>query len=104
MVHDTGEVLNLLTDRVSSVDEVQSIGISGGKTPLPKAGESDIDIFIYCDKVPGLKDRQAVLNQFGDLLQEVKINVFEGGHWGVGDFVIINGVGTWLMYFTISPK
>ena len=102
MDHDTGKILNLLTGEISSIDGVQSIGISGGKTPLPKAGEGDIDIFIYCDKIPGPKTRQKVLDQFPDLLEEVKINVLEGGHWGIGDLVIINGVETWLMYFTID--
>jgi len=38
----------------------------------------------------------------GDLLQEANINVFEGGHWGIGDFVLINGIETWLMYFTVG--
>ena len=98
--HDTGEILELLTGKISSIDGVQSIGISGGKTSLPKAGEGDIDIFIYCDKIPGPKARQKVLDQFADLLEEVRINVFEGGHWGIGDLVIINGVEAWLMYFT----
>jgi hypothetical protein len=82
--------------------EVQSIGISGSKTPFPKAGEGDIDIFIYCDMIPQFEKRQAILNQLGDLLQESKINVFESGHWGIGDFVLINGVETWLMYFTVN--
>ena len=92
--HDTGEILELLTGKISSIDGVQSIGISGGKTSLPKAGEGDIDIFIYCDKIPGPKARQKVLDQFADLLEEVKINVFEGGYWGIGDLAIINGVET----------
>jgi len=102
MAHDTEVILNLLTDRISSIGEVQSIGISGSKAPLPKAGEGDIDIFIYCDKIPGLETRQTVLSQFGELLQEVKINVFDGGHWGIGDFAHINGIETWLMYFTVD--
>jgi hypothetical protein len=38
------------------------------------------------------------------LLQEGKINVFEGGHWGTGDFALINGVETWLMYFTVNEN
>lgn len=80
--------------------EVQSIGISGNKTPLPKAGEGDIDIFIYCDKTPEFRKRQDVINELGELLEESKINAFEGGHWGTGDYILINGVETWLMYFT----
>lgn len=100
MAHDIKIIVNSLIDSISEMSEVQSIGISCSKTLLPKAGEGDIDIYIYCDIMPKVEKRQTVLNQMGDLLQEVSINVFEGGHWGTGDFVNINGVETWLMYFT----
>lgn len=100
MARDTEVIINSLIDSISAMREVQSIGISGSKTPLPKAGEGDIDIFIYCDIIPEFEKRQTIINQSNDLLQEGKINVFEGGHWGTGDFVYINGVETWLMYFT----
>lgn len=102
MTLGTEEIVNLLIDSISTMSEVQSIGISGSKTPLPKAGEGDIDIFIYCDMMPGFENRQDIINQLGDLLEEGKINVFEEGHWGIGDFVLINGVETWLMYFTVN--
>ncbi len=96
------KILDILINNVSEMSEVQAIGISGSKTPLPKAGEGDIDIFIYCDKIPGLMERQAVINQLGNHIQEGRVNIFEGGHFGVGDFMLIEGVETWLMYFTVS--
>lgn len=102
MTHDIEEVVNILIDNISTMREVQSIGMSGSRAPLPKAGEGDIDIFIYCNTIPEFKERQAIINKLGDLLQESKANVFEGGHWGIGDFVLINGVETWLMYFTVN--
>lgn len=37
MTYDTGEILKLLTDNISKMGEVQSIGIGGSKTELPKA-------------------------------------------------------------------
>lgn len=102
MILDTNEILNNLISGISGMKEVQAIGVSGSLKPLPKAGEHDIDVFIYCDRIPELKDREIVLNQLNAQLQEVKMNVFEGGHWGTGDFVLINGVETWFMYFTES--
>lgn len=102
MVNNTVKILNSLLDSISAMKEVQSIGVSGSTTPLPKPGEGDIDVFIYCDMIPTSEDRQTVICQFGVLLQEGKINVFEEGHWGIGDFVLINGVETWLMYFTVN--
>lgn len=102
MIYDTEKVVDILMCKIFEINGVQSIGISGSKKPLSKAGEGDIDIFIYCDTIPESKNRQAIINQLRDLLQESKINVFGGGHWGTGDFVLINGVETWLMYFTVS--
>lgn len=102
MIYNTEKIIDTLIDNISAISEVQAIGISGSKAPLPKAGEGDIDIFIYCNEMPYLEKRQAIINQMGDQIQEGKINIFEGGHFGVGDFMLINGVETWLMYFTVS--
>lgn len=95
-------ILKQLINNISNIEEIQSIGISGIIDPIPKAGEGDIDIFIYCEVIPKLDVRKTIVNQMGDLLQEVRINVFEGGHWGSGDFALINGVETWIMYFTLE--
>lgn len=100
MIPDTEEILQSLINNISKIEEVQSIGISGGKIQIPRASEGDIDVFIYCDRIPDGEIRQAIIDQMGNLLQKGKINVFEGGHWGTGDLVLINGVETWLMYFT----
>jgi len=102
MVRDTEAGLKKLTDIISKMEEVRSIGISGSKAKLPEAGEGDIDVFIYCNEVPAFEKRQKVTKQSGDVLENIKINIFEKGHWGVGDFALINGVETWLMYFTVN--
>jgi len=46
MVYDTKKIIDTLISNISELNEVQSIGISGSKTSIPKAGEGDIDIFI----------------------------------------------------------
>lgn len=102
MAYDTYKIIDILISNISEMSEVQSIGICGSKSSFPRAGEGDIDIFIYCDIVPSPEKRQAILNQLGNHVQEVKGNIFEGGHWGIGDFVLINGIETWLMYFTVN--
>lgn len=101
-MYDTETILELLINKISSLEEVQSIGISGSKTPLPKAGEGDIDLFVYCDSIPKEEKRQELMDQLGDLLQDGRVNVIKGGYWGFGDLVYINRVETWLMYFTKS--
>ncbi|MHB1316142.1 MAG: DUF4037 domain-containing protein [Christensenellales bacterium] len=102
MVFKTDEIINTFVGAISAMKEVKSIGISGAKTNIQNPGEGDIDIFIYCDKIPALKKRQAVLNQWGNAIQEMKINTLEGGHWGTGDYALINGVETWFMYFKVN--
>lgn len=77
MVYDTKKIIDALIGNISELSEVQSIGISGNKTPLPKAGEGDIDIFIYCDMIPNLEKRQATINQLGNQIQEGKINILK---------------------------
>jgi hypothetical protein len=102
MAYDTKKIIDILISNISEMSEVQSIGICGSKFSFPRAGEGDIDIFIYCDIVPNHEKRQAVLNQLGNHIQEGKVNIFEGGHWGIGDFMLINRIETWLMYFTVN--
>lgn len=94
------EILKHLLKEIAAMDAVQSIGISGGKLEIPEAGQGDIDVFIYCKTIPDEGSRNQVMNQLRHLLDEIKTGVFAGGHWGVGDFTRINGVETWLMYFT----
>lgn len=102
MVRSTEEILESLITGISKMEEVQAIGVSGSKAPLPKAGEGDIDIFIYCDMIPEAFMRKDIINKLSDIVPECRINTLQGGHWGVGDFVLINGVETWLMYFTVN--
>lgn len=101
MVPTTEAIVQALIRNVSAMQEVLSVGISGGKEPLPRAGEGDIDIFIYCEEIPDVRQRSAAFDHLRDELAEVKLEVFAGGHWGVGDFALVNGVETWLMYFTL---
>ena len=101
MEAETETIIQTLIEYVSAMPEVASIGISGSKRPLPKPGEGDIDLFVYCDAIPACDKRREAIGQLGDLAQDCKINVFEGGHWGTGDFLRVNGVETWLMYFTL---
>jgi hypothetical protein len=102
MSYSSEQILDSLINNITKLNEVQSIGISGSKTPLPKSGEGDIDVFIYCNVIPDFEKRSAALNQLGDFLHDCKINVFEGGHWGSGDYVTLHGIDTWLMYFTVD--
>ncbi len=95
----TQKKIEMIISNISAMSDVRAIGISGKDRPFPKAGEGDIDIFIYCDCIPAEHIRQCASGASED---KIRPGVFEGGHWGVGDFVLVNGAETWLMYFTIQ--
>lgn len=102
MAYTTEEILDRLVTNISGLPKVQSVGLSGSKSPLPGIGEGDIDLFIYCSEIPALYERQAVLDALSALVKEYKTNVIRGGRWGYGDFALLNGVETWLMHFTME--
>ncbi|MDF2987808.1 MAG: hypothetical protein K0R50_3318 [Eubacterium sp.] len=102
MHKSTEKVFESVIEKVSSITEVKSIGISGAKSQLPAAGEGDIDFFIYCDEIPDIEKRKKILSNLDTEICNIKMNIFEGGHWGTGDFIEINGVETWLMFFKIT--
>lgn len=97
---ETSVILKSLINAVASMEWVQAIGISGTIDPLPKAGDGDIDIFIYCTEIPEEGQRRDILHRLEPSICAVKTSVFAGGHWGTGDYTKIDGVETWLMYFT----
>ncbi len=100
MGKSAGEEVRRLVERIAGVPGVDAIGISGGIAALPQAGEGDIDLFIYCDFIPEIAMRQSVMAELDGRLTDSRTGVFTGGNWGSGDFTRIDGIETWLMYFT----
>lgn len=98
----TAETFHRLITAISSLPDVSSIGLTGGKRELPEPGGGDIDIFIYCCDMPSMQDRVEVLERLGHLLHDTKPGVLDGGHWGSGDVALINRVEIWLMYFSAA--
>ena len=95
----TLHIFKKVINEIAALPGVSAIGLSGGKENLPKAGEGDIDIFIYCSTIPTMEARS---NMFGKLVKYIKdrrVQVFDNPYWGCGDFFRINGVETWLMFF-----
>ena len=46
--YSTEKAMLMIVQSIATMEEVQSIGISGG-TPFPRAGEGDIDVFMDAD-------------------------------------------------------
>lgn len=89
-------VFEALIQRVSTISEIQSIGRSGGRVLPMSNADGDIDVFIYCDSIPSVEQRKSALAG----MEGCQTGVIGGGHWGTGDLTYINGIETWLMYFT----
>ena len=90
-----------LISAVAALPEVQSVGKSGGAV-LPEAGESDIDIFVFCDEVPGADARRAAVDSIGDCVTDLRLGSAAGKHWGMCDFVFFSQAEICLMYFSIA--
>lgn len=102
MNQTTQQKLERIVKQLSALEGVSAIGISGKAPQTWTPEEGDIDIFIYCDIIPNEESRQKVTKELTDVIQNTEISVFEGGHWGVGDFATLDGIETWMMYFTIE--
>ena len=95
------ESFPLLMRSVSEITEVSSIGKSGG-SELPVNDESDIDVFVFCNKIPEIKTRQAAITKLGNTISKVEYSDFTGRFWGTIDFIYIGNTNICLMYFTES--
>jgi hypothetical protein len=100
MEYSIKDKITKLLDEVSSIQEIKAIGQTGDINIDPKAGGSDIDIFVLADKIPSYEYRKEVYDRNSTLYEECIMNVCQGGVWGTGDIFTINGVETMLMYFS----
>ncbi|HSK86922.1 MAG TPA: DUF4037 domain-containing protein, partial [Anaerolineales bacterium] len=94
--------LNKLVSVLTQHKSIRAIGMSGGERPLPKPGEADIDLFVYCIEIPSEDERKELLMRFEGKLEQIEIGKLESGHWGQGDCCLLRGVETWLLYFTVE--
>ena len=92
---------DLLINAVSETNGVMSVGKSGGES-FSAADDGDIDIFIFCAKIPGPMARTELLHGLWPAVTDIKISENGGRFWGVCDFLTLGGSGVCLMYFNIS--
>ncbi len=102
MNKEVKEILQTLLADVARMERVAAIGQTGDVNEIPKPGESDIDVFVYVSSMPAPEEREKAYQKSGADLQELRLNVCEGGNWGTGDAMLICGVETMLMYFTME--
>lgn len=93
--------LDVLTQGLAKQANVTAVALSGGNRPLPQPGEGDIDLFVYCTGIPAAGKRMQLYGELADVT-ELSVDKLAGGRWGVADTMLIAGVETWIMYFTLS--
>lgn len=87
----TYEDITNLAARVAAQPGVRAVGVT--KLDLPKPGEGDVDMMVYCDSVPDIEARKA-------LFPEARVRFFGGERWGDGDLLMLDGVEVFIMYFS----
>lgn len=93
------EKIDALVNAIASCSSVTAVGLSSN--PLPQTGaDGDIDLFVYCSSIPEVDSRDllypAHLKENGSLKKRVMLSK----HWGDVDFLSLDGIDTWIMYFT----
>lgn len=87
-----------LIDALGTMDQVRAIGKTGGPD-LPLDGDSDVDIFLFCDEIPDVQRRSDCLRALGEGYEIASLGSESGPYWGLLDFVEVQGLEICLMYF-----
>ena len=97
------EKKDLLVNAVSTMKSVEAIGQTGNMTEIPVPGQGDFDLFVLCGVIPDYEERQSCYAGQRQLYTECNMEVCrEDVHWGTGDILLVDGVETMFMYFTVD--
>ncbi|MBE5962208.1 MAG: DUF4037 domain-containing protein [Lachnospiraceae bacterium] len=99
---DVIEIKNKLVQELCESDKIQGIGQTGDLNSPLVPGNSDIDMFVLCTAIPTEEERKNVYLKHADEYSQCQMNVCNGGIWGYGDILIIDGIDVMFMYFTME--
>jgi hypothetical protein len=88
-----------LLQSIQTIPAVCAIGKTGGAA-LPKDGCSDIDLFVFCETIPSLREREQSLATLHESVTVVEFDAREHPHWGLVDSMLIGEQEIYLMFFT----
>ena len=91
-----------LVCELSKNDKIKGIAQTGDMNADLIPGYSDIDIFVLCTTIPTEAERKSVYIKYSTKYSECLMKVCNGGKWGYGDILIIDGIDVMFMYFTIE--
>jgi len=84
---------------LKQIESVRAIGKTGGAA-LPTDGYSDIDLFVFCERIPALEVRAVHYSLFPQVVKVAEFGASEHPHWGLVDSVLIGEQEVYLMFFT----
>ena len=96
------EARDRLIHQLYQNNKILGIGQTGDINAPLIPGNSDIDMFVLCTTIPTEDERTLVYTNFSEVYSELRMNVCNGGIWGVGDILLINGIDVMFMYFTVE--
>lgn len=99
---ETREAKDILVSEVSKLKQVKGIGQTSDVNEVLVPGQSDIDMFVLCTEIPSCEERMECYSKHDVLYSDCMMKVCEGWLWGTGDILVVNGVDTMFMYFTIE--
>ncbi|MDF2820623.1 MAG: hypothetical protein K0R15_1064 [Clostridiales bacterium] len=94
------ETKDKLVSELSQNNKIKGIGQTGDINADLIPGNSDIDMFVLCTTIPTEAERKSVYSNYSNEYSECLMNVCNGGIWGYGDILIIDGIDVMFMYFT----
>ena len=89
-----------LIDALKTIDRVLAIGKTGGAALARDGG--DIDLFVFCEKIPPREERKACYASPSDALSASEYGESEHPHWGLVDSLLMNGQEVYPMYFSLD--
>ena len=96
------DIKNKLVNELSQCETIKAIGQTGDINARLIPGNSDIDMFVLCSIIPTEEDRKQIYLKHSMEYSECQMNVCNGGIWGYGDILIVDGIDVMFMYFTIN--
>jgi hypothetical protein len=91
-----------LVGSLSRLDCVCAIGKTGGAA-LPTDGFSDIDLFVFCERLPTRAEREALYHESSIGCSVEEYGTAEHPHWGLVDSLLLGEQEVYPMFFSKEP-
>ena len=100
-MHPLQTEIDALVQALKRQPSLRAIGKTGGEA-LPSDEFSDIDLFLFCEQIPSLVERESCLRSVADRITVTEFGETEHPHWGLVDSVLIGEQEVYLMYFSLG--